>query len=536
MIVLAAISALAIAVWGPRHRLGFVLLLSSAAPLTVFVALLFAGNLPLPVAGLLLALTMAVALIVARAIPRVVAVPFVFLALVTAVPDLDSAVVHRIALGALFVAVCALVRLRFDLAMRAGCAAFGAQLVVRSSDVFSGGHARLTWELIVAALLACAFLVTRLAPALEATRSGPSPTSWPVLRANVGMGAFGVFLAVLFCGLFAPSLPPPLTPVDGARLQKLREKTSQGGLVWMLPSESITWDDASRDEFPWLDNLDARWLTGRPLTGLYHVGRGDRLSGGLLWGAFSLHHEIRPLRMVKDQDELVQLRMAAQATVEAVRDVVPLIVPGASEDAIAKALSENFKRHGCEADSFPPLVISGAEAAEPHGTGARGVLKAGDLLVMDVGCYRHHYASDFTRTFPVSGTFTPEQKKDVEAVLAAQQAALAACKPGALMFSRGKEPSLSQLAADALEARGLPRSYGHGLGHTVGLFVHDVDDSKPFVAGSVYTIEPGHYVKGRFGIRIEDTYLVREKDCAALTEGMPADPASIEALMAASKK
>jgi Xaa-Pro aminopeptidase len=216
--------------------------------------------------------------------------------------------------------------------------------------------------------------------------------------------------------------------------------------------------------------------------------------------------------------------------------VLPLLVPGTLEEDLAAALSAALRRHGCDSDSFPPVVSSGAAASTPHGDGTRGVLVAGTLLVLDVGCYKDHYASDFTRTFPVGGAFTPEQRKAVEAVLAAQAAALASCKAGAHFAGTEEPPSLTQVAADELARRGLPANYGHGLGHTVGLFAHDVDDHKPLRAGMIITLEPGRYEKGAFGIRIEDTFLVRDADCTALTEGLPADPASIEALLTSARR
>ena len=145
----------------------------------------------------------------------------------------------------------------------------------------------------------------------------------------------------------------------------------------------------------------------------------------------------------------------------------------------------------------------------------------------DVGCYSAHYASDFTRTLPVSGKFTATQRGLYQAVYHAQQAAVRACKPGVEL----KE--LDTTAREIIRARGLQDHNPFGIGHTVGLFVHDVGGRAPLAPGMVITIEPGLYRKGELGIRIEDTYLVTEKGCEALTEGFPADPDSIERLMSA---
>jgi Xaa-Pro aminopeptidase len=167
-----------------------------------------------------------------------------------------------------------------------------------------------------------------------------------------------------------------------------------------------------------------------------------------------------------------------------------------------------------------------------------GTLQAGHLVVTDIGGYKDHYASDFTRTIPVGGRFDERTRKLYAAVYASQQAALKACKPGAVMWGKAADgsPGLDKVSRDALEAAGVDPKYPHGLGHTVGLYVHDVQDRRPLEPGMVLTLEPGHYVPGDLGIRIEDTYVVTETGCESLTTGFPADPDSVEALMAEALK
>lgn len=155
-------------------------------------------------------------------------------------------------------------------------------------------------------------------------------------------------------------------------------------------------------------------------------------------------------------------------------------------------------------------------------------------MVVDVGCSVHHYASDFTRTFPVGGHFSAESRRNYEAVYAAQQAALAACRPGAILSGKapGSEPSLDAIAHRVLQERLGEKAYTHGLGHGVGLFVHDVGTEGPLQPGMVLTLEPGLYLPGKLGIRIEDTYRVTETGCTPLTTGLPADPDAVEAFLA----
>ena len=154
-------------------------------------------------------------------------------------------------------------------------------------------------------------------------------------------------------------------------------------------------------------------------------------------------------------------------------------------------------------------------------------------VVADIGCSIDHYASDFTRTLPVSKAFTPRQKQLYEGVLAAQSAALANCKPGEFLTRSGDQESMEKAARAALKAHAPDGEahMDHSLGHTVGLFVHDVRLPGPLAEGNVITIEPGTYLQGELGIRIEDTFLVTKSGCERITEGFPAEPAAIEAAM-----
>jgi Xaa-Pro aminopeptidase len=323
---------------------------------------------------------------------------------------------------------------------------------------------------------------------------------------------------VLLAALPLVALGAAAVAPDGPRAAALRRLAPDGGLAWALPSEALIWEDRSGYEF--LPNYDAVWL-----------GRGGvrvaKLAGTTLSGRFSLHRPIAALREIKDEAELAALRTSARAVVEALREVRPLIRPGAREEDVASALMTAASKHGCDGGpSFPPIVTSGPRAARAHGTGNDGTLRDGELVVIDIGCFTRGYASDFTRTLAVSGRFGDRQRSLYDAVYAAQQAAVRACKPGAQLL-RGPG-SLNAIARDAFRARGIEPHNEFGIGHTVGLFVHDVGPTSGTLReGMVITIEPGIYLDGELGIRIEDTYVVTKDGCTPLTSGFPADLASV---------
>jgi len=288
----------------------------------------------------------------------------------------------------------------------------------------------------------------------------------------------------------------------------------------------VTWEDSAG--FRLWDNLDLYYLTGAP-------DRGVRRTAGSspLLGRFSLNRAVQDFRRVKEPSELADLALAARAIVTAVRATAPGRVPGVTELAVAESVRREARAAGCSEDSFPPVVASGPRAASIHASPTEASLLPGELVVVDVGCSVRHYASDFTRTFPVGGRFLPEHRRFYEAVYAAQQAALAACRPGAVLGGKTEDgsPSLDDIAHRVLRERLGERGYMHGLGHGVGLFVHD-GGRGPLAEGMVITLEPGLYLPGRLGIRIEDTYRVTAQGCEPLTVGLPADPDSVESFLA----
>ena len=220
---------------------------------------------------------------------------------------------------------------------------------------------------------------------------------------------------------------------------------------------------------------------------------------------------IADLRTVKDADEIALLRKAANATVMAHAAAMGEIKPGKTENEIAGVIEFEFRRQGCEGPAFSSIVGSCANSTVLHYSKLSGTLRDGDVVVIDIGAECGMYASDVTRTLPVSGTFTRRQREIYDAVLGAQKAAIAAYRPGVSTVGRDAPNSLHRVAWEFLEKRGLAKYFIHGTSHYVGLSVHDAGDrSKPLQPGAVFTIEPGVYIpEEKIGVRIEDTFLVR---------------------------
>lgn len=378
------------------------------------------------------------------------------------------------------------------------------------------------WALLPA-MAVLFWLSSRLSPRWPSEPAGGLTA--PVLAFVLVAGPL-LALPWLFRDLSVPSGEP-----HPSRRARLAGVAPAGGVLWPLPSETILWGESGKD-FPPFENLDARWLSGTD------PGRPVRLPGtSPVFGSLFLHRRVSPLRARHDAAELALLRQSAVTTVAALRAALPLYRAGAKEADVAAAIRQAYLAHGCEADSFPPIVASGPSAAAPHGEDNLGRLGAGELAVTDVGCSVQHQAADFTRTIPVGGKFTPESRRLYEAVRAAQSAAARACRPGVgLVREFGGQKSLDAVSREALKGHGVESDYPHSLGHTVGLFVHDVGGrSEPLAPGMLVTLEPGLYRKGSLGIRLEDTYLVTETGCEPITVGLPSDPDELEALMAAGR-
>ncbi len=215
---------------------------------------------------------------------------------------------------------------------------------------------------------------------------------------------------------------------------------------------------------------------------------------------------VERLRLVKEPEEVAAIRGAAQAVDQAFRRWLPLVRPGAVERELAAELEHQLRLAGAEGTSFPPIVAGGAHGAQPHAVAADRALEAGELVVVDVGARLDGYCSDMTRTVAVPGAPSTDEAHRIFAVVhQALRAGLAVLRPGV----RGRD--VDAAARGVIEAAGYGACFGHGTGHGVGLEVHEGPGlswrTPPGVrvpAGAVVTVEPGIYLPGRLGVRLEE--------------------------------
>ena len=218
---------------------------------------------------------------------------------------------------------------------------------------------------------------------------------------------------------------------------------------------------------------------------------------------------IEALRAVKDADELEAIRAAARLADDALTDVLGRGLVGRTEREVALDLEFTMRRMGAQAASFPPIVAAAEHGALPHATPREVPIPAGTLVVVDWGAQLDGYASDCTRTY-ATGDVDARDLQVYELVLEAQEAALAAVRPG----PTGRE--VDAVARSIIDAAGHAEHFGHGLGHGVGLDVHEgprlsKQGETALAAGMVVTVEPGVYVPGAVGVRIEDLVIVTDE-------------------------
>lgn len=258
--------------------------------------------------------------------------------------------------------------------------------------------------------------------------------------------------------------------------------------------------------------------------------------------------DLRPLvtsmRMVKSPGEIALIRKAVHASVDAQLAAMKAVHPGMWEYQAAALIKYTFENEGCEWPSYPPIVGSGFNSTVLHYDDDSSQMRAGDVVVIDSAGSYSGYASDITRTLPVDGHYTPRQLEIYNIVLGAQRAAIAAARPGVYLESQ-RPGSLYRIAYDYINSHGrdleghrLGRYFIHGLGHPVGLNVHDpfIPD-QPIEPGMVVTIEPGIYIpQEKLGVRIEDMILITPDGAEVLTRRLPKDPQAVEQIMAQATK
>jgi len=274
----------------------------------------------------------------------------------------------------------------------------------------------------------------------------------------------------------------------------------------------------------------------------------------------ALDHMLHDMRVYKSREELSAMRRSAKVAIEAHQLAMRLCKPGINEADIKASLLHTFTRRHCET-SYLPIVGGGVNACVLHYIANNQELRDGDLLLIDAGAEYDGYASDITRTFPVNGKFSPEQKQLYEVVLAAQSAAIEKARAGnqwqdihnaAIRVATEGMISLGILDGDLdqqIETKGYKKYYVHNTGHWLGLDVHDVGEytidghSRELEPGMVLTIEPGIYIQPGeagvkkywrgVGIRIEDNIAITQDAPRVLTEGLARTADEIEVQMAA---
>jgi len=244
-------------------------------------------------------------------------------------------------------------------------------------------------------------------------------------------------------------------------------------------------------------------------------------------------------RKTKSPAEVALLRRAIAATAEAQAAVLRTVGPSGTENQLEGAILNAFVAHGASRAGFPSIVGSGPNSTVLHYGRNDRALGAGELVVVDIGAEVEGYTADITRTVPVDGQFTPRQRAVYQLVLDAQAGAARAVKPGESTIGSLNRGVRDFFRASPLRARDKDRIehtmdhfFAHGLGHHLGLDVHDVgDESKPLGPGQVFTIEPGLYLPTEgFGIRIEDDYLVTPTGVEKLSAAIPSAPDEVERL------
>jgi Xaa-Pro aminopeptidase len=262
--------------------------------------------------------------------------------------------------------------------------------------------------------------------------------------------------------------------------------------------------------------------------------------------AFLFFEDVKPsiseLRRVKDAGEIALLRKAVDASIAAHIAAMKALKPNVSEYQISALWQYEWGKRGCERPSYPPIVGSGHNSTVLHYSDNTATMKGGDVVVIDAAAECSMYAADLTRTLPVSGHFSAREREIYDIVLGAQQAAIDAFQSGKSLLFGDSDVSLTKVAKDYIRAHGkdlhgqtLDQYFTHGIGHYIGLDVHDAGDYKtPLGPGMTFTIEPGIYIpEENIGVRIEDDFLVgADGKLVKLSAALPSKAEDVERVMA----
>ena len=290
------------------------------------------------------------------------------------------------------------------------------------------------------------------------------------------------------------------------------------------------------------------------------VRAGQRRGGVVPSEIQALEPLVHEMRLIKSKYEISLMKKSAKISVDAHKRIFENCKPGVFEYQIEADIIHEFGKHGA-VPAYTSIVASGQNACTLHYISNRDKMKSGQLLLTDAGCENEMYAADITRTIPVSGEYSKEQKEIYELVLEVQKNAINSIKPGQTFEGlqsdaiKGLTKGLKKLGLlkgrvdQLIKSEAYKDFYMHGIGHWLGMDVHDVGSymdqkgkSRKFENGMVLTIEPGIYISKKnknvpteyrgIGIRIEDDVLVTKSGCDVLTKALPKEIGEIESIMA----
>jgi Xaa-Pro aminopeptidase len=224
---------------------------------------------------------------------------------------------------------------------------------------------------------------------------------------------------------------------------------------------------------------------------------------------------IEAIAAVKDDSEIQSITRAIRITEKVFQKLLHLLKPGLTEQDVAAEIGYWHRRYGAEGDAFEPIVASGPRGALPHGRASAKKIRRGEMVTLDLGCHLEGYHSDLTRTVAI-GRPSPRARKIYQVVLDAQCKAIDAARPGI------KVSALDRVARSAISRKGFGRYFSHALGHGLGIEIHEqlrlsAQSKETLKVGNVVTIEPGIYIPGFGGVRIEDDIVIRDGGCEVLT-------------------
>lgn len=258
------------------------------------------------------------------------------------------------------------------------------------------------------------------------------------------------------------------------------------------------------------------WVESETLTLAQYDALCKNIGGNVTFNKSSdLSNAVNGMRMIKTDEEIALITRAQRIAEHALEETLNFIREGVTEKEIALCLNDYMLRNGAEDLSFETIALCGSTTSMPHGVPSERPVKSGDFVLMDFGAVVDGYHSDMTRTV-VLGEPTEEMERVYSIVLEAQERTISAARAGI----SGKR--LDQVARDFIAANGYGEFFGHGLGHSVGMEIHETPcantrDETILTDNMIMTIEPGIYLPGKFGVRIEDFVVIKQNSCFNLT-------------------